>query len=182
MSSAFVNALSRAEDMASRTGRADHADTVARLYHILFDLAAVGASEDRQAAWYQHKHDIVGTLLIKLEGCISSSDKAFHTALRNTPLHGHLCALRSVQGQPSLSHIAGAPDFHKLVSYPSEMQTSAWRSFHERIDTVCGRIWTMVTPTLCVDSPECEQDIPNENVIGPKDLLSCSWRALRESR
>jgi hypothetical protein len=104
MSSAFVNALSRAEDMASRTGRADHADTVARLYHILFDLAAVGASEDRQAAWYQHKHDIVGTLLIKLEGCISSSDKAFHTALRNTPLHGHLCALRSVQGQPSLSH------------------------------------------------------------------------------
>jgi hypothetical protein len=127
MGSAFVNALSRAEDIASRTGRADHADTVARLYHILFDMSDVGAAGDGHAVWYQHKHDIVDTLLIKLEACISSSDKAFHTALRNTPLHGHLCALRSVQRQPSVSHRSVINSFILATSLEHPTSTQLYR-------------------------------------------------------
>ncbi|KAL1953304.1 hypothetical protein VTO42DRAFT_3034 [Malbranchea cinnamomea] len=158
--SRFWITLKRAEDTAARTGRADHADTVARLYHILFDLA--DSPSDR--------FNLVDGLLAKLEQHVSSSDETLRTALRSTPVHGHIAALR---------YIVGTPNFHAIVSTNSTMP--AWRVFHERIVTLCDRVWDAVRPVLCVDSPECEQDTSNEQVVGPKDMLSCSWRALRES-
>lgn len=48
---------------------------------------------------------------------------------------------------------------------------------------MCTRIWHEVKPVLCVDSPEGHTDEPAEDLgVGPKDILSYSWRALRESR
>lgn len=91
--SELVTALSRAEKMASRSGRADHADTVARLHDIFFELGATGSSEDAETFWYHGKYDIVNNLLNKLEGYVASSDEALRT-LRNTPIHGHIAALR----------------------------------------------------------------------------------------
>ena len=46
---------------------------------------------------------------------------------------------------------------------------------------VCKEVWAMLRPQLCVDSPETATDETGENG-GPKDLLSYSWRALRDSR
>lgn len=82
--STFGRTLSRAEDMAARTGRADHADTVARLYHILFNLESAPPK----------KYDIVDGLLAKLEQHVSSSDETLRAALRSTPMHGHISSLR----------------------------------------------------------------------------------------
>lgn len=54
---------------------------------------------------------------------------------------------------------------------------------HDRTVLVCERIWEEVKPVLCVDSPEGHTDEPVEDLnVGPKDILSYSWRALRESR
>ncbi|KAK2868038.1 hypothetical protein FQN49_003219 [Arthroderma sp. PD_2] len=89
----LLEALSRVEEMAGRTSRADHADGLARIYHLLFDLAANGRSCDNKASSYHYKYDIVDLLLTKLEKVISLSDIV---ALRNTPIHGHLSALRFV--------------------------------------------------------------------------------------
>ena len=91
--SELMTALSRAEELAGRSGRADYADTVARLHHIFFGLAEAGSTGDTTVPWYCSKYGIVSRLLEKLEGNITSSDNALR-ALRNTPLHGHISALR----------------------------------------------------------------------------------------
>lgn len=82
--STFAATLPRAEDTAARTGRADDADTVARLYHILFDLESDPTK----------KYNIVDGLLAKLEQHVSSSDETLRAALRSTPMHGHISSLR----------------------------------------------------------------------------------------
>ena len=46
----------------------------------------------------------------------------------------------------------------------------------------CDRIWDLVQEHLCVDSPEFSQSETNfDQNVGPKDILSFSWRALRDS-
>ncbi|EFE37800.1 hypothetical protein TRV_07545 [Trichophyton verrucosum HKI 0517] len=89
----LLDALARAEEMAGQTSRADHADGVARIYHLLFDLADTGRCPGQQIIVYDYKYDIVDSILTKLEKVTSLSDI---TTLRNTPIHGHLSALRFV--------------------------------------------------------------------------------------
>jgi hypothetical protein len=72
------------------------------------------------------------------------------------------------------------PNFHTLIS--DESGCAAWRSIHERIVSICDRIWLEAKPVLCIDSPEGHSDEPTEELnVGPKDVLSYSWRSLRES-
>ena len=72
-------------------------------------------------------------------------------------------------------------NFHSQISAESESIT--WRSAHDRIIVICDKVWNEVKPLLCVDSPEGHSDEPAEELsVGPKDILSYSWRALRESR
>ena len=75
------------------------------------------------------------------------------------------------------------PVFYSLICGPLSTTYDEWRSVHSRIASVCNRIWREVKPVLCVDSPEGHTDEPIEDfIVGPKDVLSYSWRALRESR
>ena len=53
----------------------------------------------------------------------------------------------------------------------------------DRVLDLCGTIWIKVRTRLCVDSPETSSDGENDDAKGgPKDMLSYSWRALRDSR
>ena len=73
------------------------------------------------------------------------------------------------------------PSFYSYISNTPD--AAAWRSVHDRIVAVCNKVWQEVRPVLCIDSPEGHSDEPVEEFsVGPKDLLSYSWRALRESR
>lgn len=73
--------------------------------------------------------------------------------------------------------------FYSLVFQTSQAPAKAWRNVHCRILTVCQNIWLEVKSVLCVDSPEGHTDEAMDDlVVGPKDILSYSWRALRESR
>lgn len=72
-------------------------------------------------------------------------------------------------------------DFYSLIL--DEQGTTIWRSVHDRIVVICDKVWQEVKPVLCIDSPEGHSDEPMEDLsVGPKDILSYSWRALRESR
>ncbi|EDN07477.1 predicted protein [Histoplasma mississippiense (nom. inval.)] len=126
----LIKALERAERVARGTSRADHADAVARLYHILFDLASSNTTLDSSGNWYELKQTIVERLLSTLEGNLYSTDGSFQNAIRETSVHGYISALRDI---------------------------------------------------LCIDSPEGQDEDAADELRGPKDLLSCSWRALRES-
>ncbi|KAI5307098.1 hypothetical protein KEM56_004572 [Ascosphaera pollenicola] len=161
-------ALERAEDMAGRTSRADHADAVARLYHLIFDLAQTQADGTE---WYTTKIGVVRALLDKLDSHIfSTEEKLFHKAMRDRPFHGYVAALR---------HIVLTPKYYSLVDATSEHEQ--WRYIHGRVLSLCDKVWVGVRDVLCVDSPEGQHDDPSEELTGPKDILSCSWRALRES-
>ncbi|KAI2001509.1 hypothetical protein LOZ52_005852 [Ophidiomyces ophidiicola] len=171
--SQICTAIPRAEDMAGMTSRADHSDTVARLYHLRFSLSATFS--DEKALLRSNEaltpHDIVDGLLENLEQSISCSPAAFYTALHNTPLQGYVSALR---------YISTTPDFHEVVS-SSDDPNPSWLSFLERMLSVCWSIWFGVHDVLCADSPEREHESLQEDLVGPKDILSFSWRALRES-
>ncbi|EFQ99539.1 hypothetical protein MGYG_02552 [Nannizzia gypsea CBS 118893] len=164
----LLNALTRAEEMAGQTSRADHADGVARIYHFLFDLAGTGRSLEKQIRLYDYKYDIVDSILTKLEKMASLSDV---TALRNTPIHGHLSALR---------YIMATSNFHLLISSENDSEP-AWRQVLNRTLRLCETMWSDVQAVLCVDSPEREHGNSSVDLLGPKDILSCCWRALRES-
>ncbi|KAI9043885.1 THADA/TRM732 family protein [Aspergillus affinis] len=167
----LLSALSTAEQMASRTSRADYADTVARLYHILFCAAQRSTSGASQ--WWETKTGVVDTILKRLEAKLSLSGAIVKYHLRDAPLHGHVSALR---------YIVAMTDFHILISDPESPNPENWRSTHARIVFVCDKIWNEVKPVLCIDSPEGHSDEPAEGLsVGPKDILSYSWRALRES-
>jgi hypothetical protein len=89
----LTNALTKAEQLASNTSRADHADTVARLYHIIFCAAAETHSEG-DSQWWETKQGVVDLLLKKLEGKVSNPGGLFTTSMRDAPLHGYVSALR----------------------------------------------------------------------------------------
>jgi hypothetical protein len=90
----LTDALARAELTASNTSRADHADTVARLYHILFCAALPTSSSEGGSDWWSTKTSVVNTILTKLEERLSSSKGLFNSTLREAPLHGYMSGLR----------------------------------------------------------------------------------------
>jgi hypothetical protein len=90
----LTDALARAELTASNTSRADHADTVARLYHILFCAALPSTAPSTSSDWWSTKTSVVHTILTKLEERLSSSKGLFNSTLREAPLHGYMSGLR----------------------------------------------------------------------------------------
>ncbi|KAI5295035.1 hypothetical protein KEM52_002538, partial [Ascosphaera acerosa] len=164
----LIEALDRAEAKARHTSRADHADSVARIYHLFFRLAA---DQTSAKACYDTKGGIVHLLLQKLESqCTNTQSCDFQLQLRDHPVHGYITALR---------YIISTQGFYQLLDQAASY--TVWRGIHDRVLALCGHIWHGVRDILCLDSPEGQNDEMTEDVAGPKDVLSCSWRALRES-
>jgi len=61
---------------------------------------------------------------------------------------------------------------------------SALRSIHLRLYKCFDVVWSCVKPTLCNDAPEgyFPDELDVEDDIETKDVLSYSWRALKEAR
>lgn len=83
--------VAKAKALASNTSRADNADTVARLYHVLFSMANPGDREDR---WYRTKLGVVKEILDGLEAKLVQPGGLFSSSTRDAPLHGYVSALR----------------------------------------------------------------------------------------
>lgn len=98
----LIDVLSRAEALAGRTRRADHADAVARLYHIIFSLSRRGSSEPQGHHWYVSKAGVAEAILEKLERRLTRTEGFFNPSMRDAPIHGHVSALRLV----AISHLA----------------------------------------------------------------------------
>jgi hypothetical protein len=87
-------ALSKAEVLASNTSRADHTDTVARLYHAIFTRTNSGGSTGTPETWFETKIGVVNALLQRLEEKTFRQGGLFSTSTRDSPLHGYLAALK----------------------------------------------------------------------------------------
>jgi hypothetical protein len=90
----LIAALSRAEALASKTSRADHADTVARLYHGIFSIAGNVNGPSTGDPWFITKVGVVDEILRRLEGKLFHEAGIFQTSLQDAPLHGHTSALK----------------------------------------------------------------------------------------
>lgn len=58
------------------------------------------------------------------------------------------------------------------------------QSIHLRLYACFHSVWSSVKATLCNDAPEgyVPDEMDEEDDIGTKDVLSYSWRALKEAR
>ena len=91
--------LSRAQKTLHATGRADHADGVARLYEILSEACVRRTLEASGAAlsenwWWSSTSSIVDRILIALEDGLLLAKNNLRLAVASAPIHGHLAALR----------------------------------------------------------------------------------------
>ncbi len=86
-----LEALENAESKAAKTGRADHADGVGRLYHILYGSSK---SPDTSHVWYDNASLILDCLVSKVEREVEIASRDLPMAVSVAALHGHLIALR----------------------------------------------------------------------------------------
>ncbi|KAF4824014.1 hypotheticall protein [Colletotrichum tropicale] len=152
--------LARAEDIARRTARADHADGVARTNELLFRFYS---GRDAQIAHIAKLIDLLETKLSFAEGDLGN-------AVLEAPVHGYFASLR---------YIWQAAVEMKF----SESEIATMTTLQTRIVKCCERIWAAVRDILCDDSPEghLPQELEDLEGLDTKDLLSYSFRAIHES-
>ena len=95
----IVQFIGRAETMMLRTGRADHADGVARAYEYVFSQCAValqsnGESQQIEEHWWSTKYGVVIHLIEQLEGTIAIASGNLSTAVNGYPVHGIFASFR----------------------------------------------------------------------------------------
>lgn len=83
--------LRKAEDMMNRTGRADHADGVGRLYSLVYNSSK---ELSMPHLWFENEWSILDHVLTALENDIKIAEDDLRSAVKTAPLHGKLVALR----------------------------------------------------------------------------------------
>jgi hypothetical protein len=75
-------------------------------------------------------------------------------------------------------------DVYKALKKAPDHEKKEWESIHHQFALALKEIWACVKDTLCNDAPEgyVPDELEEENNITTKDILSYSWRALKESR
>ena len=160
----IANALScslsyKVEALTVKTGRADHADAMGRLFALRNSILLASDEASQDAGSYclvenisRLKHVTQAQAGVQLKpGC-------------PVAIHGELLSV-SYQLQ-----FINDRDNHVL-------------HLESMLVEVCSNVWDQVRVQLCVDSPETSSVVEKESDNeGPKDLLAFSWRALRDSR
>ncbi|OCL07142.1 hypothetical protein AOQ84DRAFT_389700 [Glonium stellatum] len=175
----IVQFIGRAETIMLRTGRADHADGVARAYEYIFLQCAVSLKSNREPQqtvehWWSTRLGVVLHLIEQLEGTIAIASENLSSAVNGYPVHGIFASFR---------YIIDLPGFYPLLNTFSQEEIQLWRSIHRRIFACLESIWSCVREVLCNDAPEghVPEDLEVELEINTKDILSYSWRALKEA-
>lgn len=96
----ILDVLCRAQSITYRTGRADHADGMGRLYYLLyescqnFDEFISSQSIAPTTIWSSSGRSIVNNIMSELKRDILITSRNLRKAIGNTRIHGNLVALR----------------------------------------------------------------------------------------
>ncbi|KAF2734774.1 HEAT repeat protein-like protein [Polyplosphaeria fusca] len=168
--------IDRAESIMVQSGRADQADGVARSYALLFNQS-VDVSEAPDGTNDSQQYTKLGTvtqLVEKLEETIMIATRDLSYAVQGRPAHGLFAALRYIldQGQ-----------FYDYIALLRGAQSREWKNLHQRMCVCVEDLWRCVRDVLCADAPEghVPEDLDEEASIDTKEVLSYSWRALKEA-
>ncbi|OMP83498.1 hypothetical protein BK809_0004879, partial [Diplodia seriata] len=176
---AFAAFLHRAEKAMLRSGRADHADGVARAYDLLFErrsepLSPESPANSVLADWMKSRQGIVEHLISLLDETITAASSNLSVAVNAYPMHGILSALRYIFDQPS---------FYASMASMKGKELDDWKQLHNHTLDSLRSVWDCVRNILCVDAPEghVPEDMEEEPDLTTKDILSYSWRGLKEA-
>lgn len=166
--------ISRAEAVMLRTGRADQADGVARAYGMIFS-SAQDAAVTPGSSYFSTKLQIFEHLQHQLKSTLALAHEDLSNAVDGRPVHGIFAALRYVVDQP---------DFYALLSSMSPEAFSKWKYLHSDIVESIESLWNCVYHVLCADAPEghVPDELEDEGSLDTKEILSYSWRGLKEAR
>jgi hypothetical protein len=166
--------IARAETVMLRTGRADQADGVARAYGMIFSSAESGAVAPG-SSYFSTKLQIFEHLQDQLKSTLTVAHEDLSQAVDGRPVHGIFAALRYVVDQP---------DFYTLVSGMPSEAFNKWKFLHGEIVESIESLWTCVYHVLCADAPEghIPDELEDEGSLDTKEILSYSWRGLKEAR
>ncbi|KAF2836658.1 hypothetical protein M501DRAFT_939156 [Patellaria atrata CBS 101060] len=161
--------IKRAETTMFLSARADHADGVAQLHF----LRICGLGPSRRISKLT-KLDAVTSLVAKLEEIIAIAIEDLPLAVAKYPLHGLL---------RSLSILFDDSNTYSTIFQCDPQDINEWSKLHHRIFVSLHIIWQCVKPILCNDAPEgyVPEDLEQEDALSTKDILSYSWRALKEA-
>lgn len=75
-------------------------------------------------------------------------------------------------------------DFYTNISLLSYSDFQLWKGVHHRILTCFETLWSCMQDVLCADAPEghVPEDFEEEASLDTKEILSYSWRGLKEAR
>jgi hypothetical protein len=152
---------SRAEEVARRTSRADHADGNARAFRLLYDISGDGSK----------RLDLLRKISQDLERKILLAETDLGQAVLEAPVHSDFAAL---------SYLWQVVLDLKFDDAEHEAMTALQAKFF----SCCERVWQAVERVLCDDSPEghLPPDLEETDGLDTKDVLSYSFRAIHESK
>ncbi|KAH0369828.1 hypothetical protein KCU65_g2939, partial [Aureobasidium melanogenum] len=166
----LAKVLAQAQEMLIDSGRADHADGVAHLYSILFSQCSHLNSHSEQ--WWASKYGILARLIDTIEQTVQIAKSDIGGAISKHPLHGLFISLR---------YIIDKPGFYQMMS-SDPVVLAHLQKLYFRLYDILQAVWIFVHDTLCKDTTEAiAAEELEEEEIGTKDVLSYSWRALKES-
>jgi hypothetical protein len=84
----------------------------------------------------------------------------------------------------STRYIFDQSTFYFNLVTESEVEFQAWKDLHSRINACFRKLWDCVWHVLCADAPEghVPDEIDEEANLDTKEILSYSWRGLKEAR
>ena len=99
-------------------------------------------------------------------------------------LHFRRIRTRLHQSLTSIRYIIDSRHFYSAVNSDTFEHRRTWQHFHTYLVNAIHRVWHCVHAVLCNDAPEgyVPEDMETEPDIDTKDILSFSWRALKEAR
>ncbi|KAI8942088.1 hypothetical protein NX059_000185 [Plenodomus lindquistii] len=166
--------LRRAESLMLRTGRADQADGVARAYGLIFTLAN-DRFETLGQTRFSTKLKLFRYLESQLQQTLDLAHKNLSEAVNGRPVHGTFAAL---------TYIIDQPGFYSSLSNESSETIAEWLQSHKEIVGSIEALWSCVHHVLCADAPEghVPDEIEDDASLDTKEILSYSWRGLKEAR
>lgn len=166
--------IARAEAIMLLTGRADQADGVARAYGMVFASASKETASSTTDQ-FSSKLAIFEHLQSQLKNTLDIAHTDLSQAVDGRPVHGIFAALRYVVDQP---------DFYALVSGVPPEAFAQWKRLHGDVVESIESLWNCVYHVLCADAPEghVPDEMEDEASLDTKEILSYSWRGLKEAR
>ena len=167
--------ISRAEDIMLRTGRADHADGLARAYALYHSCVPISNDAPQSnSLTLSTRLDVIRRLNDQLQDTLKVAQDNLSEAVNGRPVHGIFAAIR---------YIVDHDEFYNDLAKLDSAKFEEFKKIHNQLLEDFHTTWNIVRNILSADAPEghVPEDMEEEISLDTKEILSYSWRGLKEA-